>query len=113
MTQQAQQNHDSNAAIIVDRRIGTYWERIGLGLLSFIVTVMFLAYQGHQADFKDLQGKVLSLQIDKVGRSDLVEVEQRINKNFDARINELINRSSSDKQDILARLDLLIKTRER
>jgi len=105
-------NHnDSNvsAAVIVDRRIGMYWERIALGLLSFVVTVMFLAYQSHQADFKELSAKVLNLQMEKVSRTDLNEVEQRINKNFDARIGELISRSTADKQDILARIDLYFK----
>lgn len=110
MTQQAQQNSESNAAIIVDRRIGTYWERATLALLSFVVTVMFLVYQGHQSDFKELQARVMTIQMDKVSRADLSEVESRINKNFDARIGELISRSTSDKQDILQRLDIMISS---
>lgn len=110
---QPQQNSDSNAAIIIDRRIGMYWERATLALLSFVVTVMFLVYQGHQSDFKELQSRVMTLQMDKVSRADLSQVEERISKNFDARINELINRSASDKADVIARLDLLLKARER
>jgi hypothetical protein len=95
--------------IIVDRRISNYVERAAIGLLSLVVTLLFLGYQSHQSDFKELSARVLNLQMDKVSRADLSEVEQRINRNFDARINELINRSSSDKQDILARIDLYFK----
>jgi hypothetical protein len=104
-------NNDSiSAAVIVDRRISSYVERIAIGLLSFIVTVMFFVYQGHQSDFKELQARVMTIQMDKVSRTDLKEVEDRINTNFNARIGELISRSTADKQDILQRLDIMISS---
>jgi len=90
-------------------KIANLWERLALGLISLFVTMLFMTYQGQQTEFKALESRVLSLQMEKVSRADLADVEQRINKNLDARINELISRSTSDKQDILQRLDLYFK----
>jgi len=90
-------------------KIANLWERLALGLISLFVTMLFMTYQGQQAEFKALESRVLAIQVEKVSRSDLADVEQRINKNLDARINELISRSTSDKQDILQRLDLYFK----
>jgi len=91
-------------------RINNMWERLAIGLISFVLTALVMMYQGQRSDFKELETRVLSLQVDKVSKEDLRDVEMRINKNFDARIGELISRSASDKADILARIDLLIKT---
>ena len=107
-----QPQNELSASVIVDRRFSNYFERIAIGLISFVITVMFLAYQSHQSDFKELEARVLTIQMDKVSRSDLNDVEARINKNFDARIGELISRSTSDKQDILARLDLYFQAKK-
>lgn len=93
----------------VNTKISNLWERLALGLISLFVTILFMIYQGQQADFKALETRVLDIQMDKVSKEDLSAVERRINKNLDARINELISRSASDKQDILQRLDLSFK----
>lgn len=95
--------NDANA------KISNLWERLALGLISLFVTILFMVYQGQQSEFKALEARVLSIQMDKVSKDDLNAVEQRINKNLDARINELISRSTSDKQDIIQRIDLYFK----
>lgn len=88
------------------------WERVALGLLSFIVAALFMFYQGQREDFKGLEEKVLTMQTSKVNREDLREVEARLNNKIDASISNLIARSASDKADIIARLEYLLNSRK-
>lgn len=89
-------------------RINNLMERAAIALLVLLMAMGTWTYNSHLADFKTVQTQVMGLQMDKVSRNDLREVEARINNNFDARINELISRSQNDKADILARIDLLL-----
>lgn len=99
-------NPTNDAASI---RINNLMERAAIALLCLLMAMGTWTYNSHLADFKAVQTQVMSLQMDKVSRNDLREVETRINNNFDARINELISRSQNDKADILARIDLYFK----
>jgi len=89
--------------------VANLWERVAIGLLSFVISVMFLVYQGQRSDFKDLESKVYKIEIDKASRDDVRELENRINKNFDARMAELRSQATADKVDILQRIDLYFK----
>jgi hypothetical protein len=82
------------------------WERAALGLLAFIVSALFIFYQGQREDYKGLEEKVVTMQSSKVSREDLKDTESRLNNKIDASISNLISRSTADKADILARLDL-------
>lgn len=90
--------------------LAAYWERAAIALLGIVMTFVVLGYNNTQADLKNMETRLLSLQIDKVGKDDLREVETRFNKALDAKVSELISRSSADKQDILARIDLYFKS---
>lgn len=90
-------------------KIANLMERAAIGLLSFVVAVMFLVYQGQRSDYKELEAKVYNLEMVKASRDDLRDLENRINRNFDARISELRAQATADKADILARLDLYLK----
>jgi len=90
-------------------RINNLWERLALGLLSLVMAIMFLAYQEQRGEFKELESKVASLQMDKVSKQDLREVEQRLLQGFDARFSQLQAQQESNKQDILQRIDLYFK----
>lgn len=93
-------------------RINNLMERAAIALLILLMSMGTWTYNSHLADFKVVQTQVMGLQLDKVSRNDLREVEARINNNFDARINELISRSQNDKADILARIDLLLNRKQ-
>lgn len=88
------------------------WERVALGLLSFIVAALFMFYQAQRSDFKSLEEKVLVMQTGKVNKEDLKDVESRLNNKIDASISNLIARSASDKADIIARLEYLLNSRK-
>lgn len=90
-------------------KIANLAERAAIGLLGFVMSVMFLVYQGQRNDFKDLEAKVYKIEMDKASREDVRDLENRINRNFDARIAELRSQATADKSDILARLDLYLK----
>lgn len=90
-------------------KISNLMERAAIGLLSFVVAIMFLVYQGQRGDFKDLEAKVYRVEIDKASREEIRDLESRINKNFDARMAELRSQATADKVDILQRIDLYWK----
>lgn len=87
-------------------RINNIVERIAIGLLSFIVSCMFVYQANQREDYKQLEEKVLTLQVSKVNRDDLNQVENRLNTKMDAGFSNLISRSATDKADVIARLDL-------
>lgn len=93
-------------------RINNLWERLCLGMLSLIVSALFMTYQAQRSDFKSLEEKVLVMQTGKVNKEDLKDVESRLNNKIDASISNLIARSASDKADIIARLEYLLNSRK-
>jgi hypothetical protein len=88
------------------------WERLALGLLTFIVSCLFLTYQYQREDYKALEEKVLTMQTSKVSKEDMKDVELRLNNKIDAAISNLISRSSSDKADIISRLEYLLNSKK-
>jgi len=87
-------------------RINALWERIALGLLSFIVACLFVFYQGMKTDYKDMQTSINQLQLTKSNREDLRDVEQRLNTKIESLGVTLSANSAANKTDILQRLDL-------
>jgi len=95
-------NEDANG------RINNIWERSAIGLLTFIVSCMFIYQANSREDYKQLEEKVLAMQIGKVNKEDLREVEIRLNTKMDAGFSNLISRSASDKADLMRALDLYL-----
>lgn len=87
-------------------RINNLWERASIGLLTFIVSCLFIYTTNQREDYKTLEEKVLTMQVGKVNKEDLREVENRLNTKMDAGFSNLISRSAMDKADVIARLDL-------
>lgn len=91
-------NNDNN-------RINNLFERLAIALMGLIISILFITYQGQRADIKDLQGQITALQMTKVSKEDLKEVEQRLSVNMVAMNNQLISMMNSNKADILQRID--------
>lgn len=87
-------------------RINNIWERLCLGLLTIVVSALFMTYQAQRSDFKSLEDKVLVMQMNKVNKEDLKDAVSGINTKMDAMFSNLRQQSVSDKQDILDRLEL-------
>jgi len=91
-------------------RINSLWERVALGLLSFIVACLFIFYQGMKQDYKDMQANITQLQMVKVNKEDLRDTEVRLNTKIDALATQLTANSIANKADILGRMDLYFGT---
>ena len=82
-------------------RLSGLIERTCIALLGIGVTIMFLSYQGLAKDVKDANDKIVLLQMNKVGREDIREMEIRVNGRMDAGFSSLAQRIDSNQQDIL------------
>ena len=76
-------------------RINNYWERVGLFLMATVLALTVWAFQEQSKRVEKLEGTIILLQTTKVDKTDLRDVEDRINSNI-----------SAMKSDILARIDL-------
>jgi len=82
-------------------RLSALIERACIALLGIMVSIMFLTYQGVAKDVKDANDKIVLLQMDKVGKSDMRDFEVRTNSRMDAGFTSLAQRIDSNQQDIL------------
>jgi len=82
-------------------RMNNLIERACIALLGICVSVMFISYQSVTKDVKDANDKIILLQMDKVGKSDMREFEVRTNSRMDAGFSSLAQRVDSNQQDIL------------
>ena len=82
-------------------RVSQLIERTCIALLGIGVTLMLMSYQNVTKDVKDLNDKIVLLQMDKVGKSDMRDFEVRTNSRMDAGFSSLAQRVDSNQQDIL------------
>lgn len=86
-------------------RINNLFERLSIALLGILFTILFTAYQYQRTDFKALEEKVLVVQINKVNKEDLKDVESRLNTKMDAMSSSLSQEVRNIKSDILDRIN--------
>lgn len=88
-------------------RINNLFERSCIALLGFLFTILFTAYQYQRTDFKQLEEKVISMQMNKVNREDLKEVESRLNIKMDALAVSMSQEVRNTRADIIDRIDMV------
>lgn len=86
-------------------RMNNLWERACIALLTLVVTYMGMAYKDVVNDVRAANDKIVLLQMDKVGRGDMREMEVRTNSRMDAGFSNLAQRIDSNQQDIMRQLD--------
>ena len=101
--------HPETAAVIVDRRINTYWERAALGLMAIVMSLIVWTYQQQSAKVEALETKVIALDKEKIGRGDLREVEERLNSKMDGLKSDILARQDILQANIISRLDVYFK----
>ena len=79
-------------------RISAYWERFAIWSCGAIIALLCIGYQDQKTTIDRMEEKVQFLYMDKVGKGELKDVEARI-----------MSRIEAGNEDILARIDLLIK----
>jgi hypothetical protein len=90
-----------------NNRINNLFERACIALLGFLFTILFTAYQYQRSDFKQLEEKVLSMQMNKVNREDLKDVESRLNIKMDALAVNMSQEVRNTRADIIDRIDMV------
>lgn len=88
-----------------NERMNNLWERACIALLTLVVTYMGMAYRDVVDDVRSANDKIVLLQMDKVGKSDMREMEVRTNSRMDAGFSNLAQRIDSNQQDIMRQLD--------
>ena len=101
--------HSETAAVIVDRRINTYWERAALGLMAIVMSLVVWSFQQQAAKVETLETKVIALDKEKIGRGDLREVEERLNSKMDGLKSDILARQDILQANIISRLDMYFK----
>ena len=102
-------NNPDTAAVIVDRRINTYWERAALGLMAIVMSLVVWSFQEQSKRVENLETKVISLDKEKIGRGDLREVEERLNSKMDGLKSDILARQDLLQASIISRLDVYFK----
>lgn len=87
-------------------RINNLWERACIALLTLVVSYMGMAYKDVTTEIRLANDKIVLLQMDKVGKSDMREMEVRTNSRMDAGFSNLAQRIDSNQQDIMRQLQL-------
>lgn len=93
-------------ATSVDRRINGYWERAALGLMAIVMSLIVWTYQEQASRVEALEAKVIALDKIKTDKSDLREVEDRLNSTLQAMKTDLIARQDITQANILSRIDM-------
>lgn len=91
-----------------NERMNNLWERACIALLTLVVTYMGMAYKDVVNDVRAANDKIVLLQMDKVGKSDMREMEIRTNSRMDAGFSNLAQRIDSNQQDILRQFQLYL-----
>lgn len=82
-------------------RVSQLIERTCIALLGILVMLMLANYQSVNKDVKDLNDKIVLLQMSKISKEELREMEIRGNARMDASISSLAQRIDANQQDIL------------
>ena len=93
-----------------NNRINNMWERGCIALLTIVVSYMGMAYKDVVNDVKSANDKIILLQMDKVGKSDMREMEVRTNSRMDAGFTNLAQRIDSNQQDIMRQLQFYFES---
>jgi hypothetical protein len=90
-----------------NNRMNNLFERASIALLGLLLTILFTAYQYQRADYKALEEKVLIMQMNKVNKEDLKDVENRLNIKMDALAINMSQEVRNTRADIIDRIDMV------
>lgn len=84
------------ATHVIDSKLALYWEKGGIWLACTLVAICAWLFVKQEAKVEQLEVKVQALQVDKVSRQELKDMEDRI-----------YNRMDSMKGDIIFHINML------
>lgn len=84
-----QKSCDSSSHV-VDTKLTLYWERFGIWVAISLVTLCGWLFVDQKAKVEQLEVKVQNLQVDKVSRQELKDMEDRIYNRMDGMKGDII-----------------------
>ena len=102
-------NNEQQAAIIVDRRINTLWERLAIAALGLVLSFTVYSFKEQATRIENLEQKVIAMDKIKTDRGDLKEVEERLSSTLQALKSDLIARQDIAQANILSRIDMYMQ----
>lgn len=90
---------DSNSGNSI---LAPYWERFAIWLCGAVIALLCLGYNDMSTKVERLDERVQILFLEKVSKQEMKEVEQRI-----------MSRIEAGNADIISRLDLYFKTKDK
>lgn len=83
-------NNSTSPSQIIDSKLAMYWERFAIYIACSLVALCAWLYVKQEEKIAQLDVKVQQLQIDKVSKQELREMEERISKNMDGMKGDII-----------------------
>lgn len=80
----------NNSPEVLDSKIAQYWEKGGGWLAMSLVALCVWLFLKQEAKVEQLEVKVHALQVDKVSRQELKELEDRLYKQMDGMKGDII-----------------------
>lgn len=78
-------------------------------LLSLVVGYQQMQWSDQKTMNKDLENRIYGMALEKASKGDLKETEVRLTTQLTAFKNDVINKQSADKAEILAQLDMMTR----
>lgn len=90
-------------------RVQTLFEKGAVYLLGAVLSLVIWSFQEQIKRVEELESKVILIDKVKVDKTDLRELEERINKKIEGVQFTLISRQEMSENNILSRLDFYIR----
>lgn len=83
-------NSQETSQRVVDSTLAIYWERFGLWVATALLAVCSWLFLEQKGKIEQLEVKVQNIQLDKVSRQELKEMEDRIYNRMDGMKGDII-----------------------
>lgn len=104
-----QDNCNQSTGETASKRINRYLEKFAVWIVGIVIALGSWAWNGMDARVTKVEDRVAFLYQDKVSRQELKDEMALIRQSMDKGNLELISRQDQMKQDIISRLELIIK----
>lgn len=95
-----------------NNRITILWERAAVWLCGAAIALLVVVYQDMKTTVDKLEERVQFLYLDKVSKQELKELADRMDRKIDAGNADVISRINRSNEDILSKIDLMIKAQK-
>lgn len=80
----------NNSPQVTDSKLFQYWERAGIWLVAALLSLCAWMFLKQESKVEQLEVKVQALQVDKVSRQEMKELEDRLYKQMEGMKGDII-----------------------